>query len=691
MPSLFDIMGFFFGASVLLLLQHAGTEIFRFVLREEGLKRYASIFALIFWASLAAAIFSKFNSCLLFVPFLFYFFYVDREKLRTVIKQKHLIFSNFRLYIVSILYFILFSVLFLFIFFPSDGHFVMAYPDVYAYINQINLMENLGKETFFSELENGVFGQFVNIRPYHYFEFWICILFKKITGLNSYFVYSAFLPSFFASVFFNLIFSFISEKKSGIISSTLIFILPMAIFTTCRFIVLDDVPVAFLDRIFSGLDQFNRAVLFQNFGTWHFFSYMHGTKLLISCLFVFPVFLLIYEKQYRLIPYFGAILPIISIAYFPFFLVLNFFLLLLSWFSKRNFLSIKLQAASVLPFGLFYLIHFLLNEKTGSLANPVLIEISIPGIFGQIRSFLLSFTFEIFNQYFYVFFIGFFILMVFRGRRYFPLFGICLLYFLVLIDHKQLFKVYLLVVLMVFLFYWRFILRSSFLFYFLFLWFCLLIGVSCLSFIVDSFQFFSLISIPFFYFLILIFCLRAFRPLPLIRQIGLCLLLMVWTGNNFISIFQDNRRACQVLAFDDFYKSMVSRLSGDDFHRAVFYCDYSLLPYIHYNKTGMELLNFTDKLYSTGMNISRFSPENEDLIRKTNAEVFLSELPFYRFSKRFMSAKGENPDSAFIASKGIKMVFADNRFSKQRLTFLRGFPNDSLVNTQLGYTVYFIK
>jgi hypothetical protein len=105
----------------------------------------------------------------------------------------------------------------------------------------------------------------------------------------------------------------------------------------------------------------------------------------------------------------------------------------------------------------------------------------------------------------------------------------------------------------------------------------------------------------------------------------------------------------------------------------------------------MELLNFTDKLYSTGMNISRFSPENEDLIRKTNAEVFLSELPFYRFSKRFMSAKGENPDSAFIASKGIKMVFADNRFSKQRLTFLRGFPNDSLVNTQLGYTVYFIK
>ncbi len=691
MPDFFDIMAFFFGATVLLLIQHAGTEIFRFVLREEGLKRYASVFALIFWSSLAAVIFSRFNSCLLFVPFLFFFFYADREKINSVLKQKNLIFSNLRLYAVSFFYFILFSVLFLFIFFPSKGHFVMAYPDVYAYINQINLMENLGKETFFSELENGVFGQFINTRPYHYFEFWICILFKKITGLNSFLVYSVFLPSFFASVFFSFIFSIISEKKSGIVSLVVIFLLPMAIFTTCRFIVLDDLPVAILDRIFSGLTQFKKAVLFQNFGTWHFFSYMHGTKLLISCIFVFPVFLLMYERQYRLIPYFAAVLPIISIAYFPFFLIVNFFLLLFSWYSKRNVLSIKLQAASVLPFGFFYLIHFLLNEKTGSVASPVMPEISVTGIFSQIRSFLFSFPFELLNQYFYVFFFGFFLLIFFRGKRYFPLFGICLLYFLVLIDHQQLFKPFLLVVLLVLFVYRRLIVKNCFIFYSIFLWFCLLIAVSCLSFLVDSFQFFSLISIPFFYFLVLIVCLRAFRPLPPMRQICLCLLLMVWTGNNFISIFHDNRRACQVLAFDDFYKTVVSRLTGEDSHRAVFYSDYSLLPYIHYDKTGMELLNFTDKLFSTGMNISHFSPENEGLIRKTKAEVFLSELPFYRFSKKILSEKAGNPDSAFIKSRGIKMVFADNRFSRQRLGFLRSFPRDSLVNTQLSYTVYFLK
>ena len=109
---------------------------------------------LLFLSSVIGILYTKTLSIYLFpVIFFIWFFIFKKEKINFYLSKDIIKNSG-----IVLLYFIYFFFLQYFVFYKSGDELSKAYADVYAYVSQINLMEEFGKETIFTELEKQKFG-----------------------------------------------------------------------------------------------------------------------------------------------------------------------------------------------------------------------------------------------------------------------------------------------------------------------------------------------------------------------------------------------------------------------------------------------------------------------------------------------------------------------------------------------------
>ena len=539
---------------------------------------------------------------------------------------------------------------------PDD--WAVNYIDNYSYIFQINFMLPAGLETKSYELEKLHYGFDATPKPYHYFEMWPAILAKILTGKSGYFIFNLFLIPYLAAIllFQNLK---ILRNKYGIslLQSVCISVL---VFTTLRFVFIDDWVFDALKHF--GLGQtYSKFVFFQNYGYWHFFSYMYGMKLLVSAIFITPVFYYFMNKNQKMVWLYAGIMPIISLVYIPFAFAASGIQFLFSR-NRRNLFLVFLPLFVVLWIGIFYRIH-------ASGENPGIPVLSLNLVFKQLISALknpFALGFGLFNFFFSTWYWLFFpiILYITIKHNSFVIRAISiwlLLYPLTGISFQILFKIYFLggaLLIVAFLVrYWRLVTDFKVLSFLLLILGFQLIEIAIPKFI-DSHQIFALTVPPMFYiFANLLWgsLLRTWKLSALWFSFILFFIL-----NNLISIRSDNMRSfVRQKADQTFLLQLFSRLAPDKKIKSVYCSAFTLFPFLHYDRVGDELSFYTDSFTTTVFSIDLLSRADSALADEVGAASYLRDLPIAKFIQKNKS-KGVRLDDfrlLFLSQNRIPFVF----------------------------------
>lgn len=140
--------------------------------------------------------------------------------------------------LVLLCYFLLVFALQVWVNYRGKGEWAIGYIDNYAYISQINLMYAKGIETRFLELEKSFYGFEPTLKPYHYFESWPAVFAKWLSGSLGYLVYHLFLIPYLAAIMLYQNFRILYRHFNKNIWFSAI--IPLAVFSTLRYVMLDE-------------------------------------------------------------------------------------------------------------------------------------------------------------------------------------------------------------------------------------------------------------------------------------------------------------------------------------------------------------------------------------------------------------------------------------------------------------------
>jgi hypothetical protein len=663
-----------------------------FLLNDEAFDQHIAIGTVLMTAC-TAAVFTRFKTIFLLVVLsgllLMWFRRNAFKKEVLFVKRPH-----FKELAILFSYFCIFFLLQAFINYRGASHWAVNYIDNYAYIAQINWMYSDGLETRYLEFEKSRYGFEAFLKPYHYFENWPAVLAKAISGQLGYFVFNLFLIPFLSAI---LLF----QNRQLLLKHFKVlpmyaFLVPLAVFTTLRFTLVDEWVFDILRSI--GIQTaYSKFIFFQNLGWWHFFSYLYGLKLLVSGIFISPILYHFLQRNFKVLCTYVALLPLASLIYIPLAMVtiggavLQKISRLKSAYTYLPFLSIfwvwlfykMFDRDDVAPFAvdlfaaLKYRLEFLLTK-------PLV--------------FAFQTLTELFGNYYWLL-LPLLIWLVSTAATHWRLrllAGWVALYPLTGLSFDLLFKVFMAGwVLTTVLCLWHY--RNKFLQYHVHTAVLFYLGFkvfnTLLGDVYDFHQIYALtVPVTVYAGVVMLWglMLRHFS----VNSLFLKAVLLFIVSSNMLAIHAENVRSFKPGKVDNaFYQKVFGKLAPDGKIKSVYYSAFTLMPYIHYDRVGDELLQYTDDFTTTLFAIDLFTAADTAAAEKMGARGFFDALPIARYLKKSGYNGGDLAPYKlrFLKENQVEFVLRRLDYPREKLRYLQPFITDSAYNRQLEYQIFQLK
>jgi hypothetical protein len=570
-----------------------------------------------------------------------------------------------------------------------------VYNDVYAYLSEMSLLKEYGIETNFIELENKYFGQDMGVMPYHFLDFWPCVLISKLSTVRLFIIYHLFLIPFLGSIILFGAYSFLRSKSGRIIISLLG---TLALLFTLRFSVLDE--LIFEGMKLLGMENLKiyKAVFFQNYGSWHFLSYLHGIKQSISAIFIFPIVIHTLRKNWHYTVFYLSLIPIASVSYIPFALAFSSLIIGRAMIEKKTIVYYVLPFVSILLIFGFYKI-FGSNLQAGNSKFKLFDIITIPGTSGaglKTQIFLvISYFWE---TYYWLFFLVTLFTLFSNLKTRFKFFAITLiLYPLIHLQYGLLFKPYLVMVLLALIYNLAntqfrqhipklaevggtLIILSVFLLFF--------------GQIYDIFQIKSLVEPSLIYGLCLFLIAGLAQKISFSRTRVLSSILVFWVILESNAILIENRRTNIDISPDSHFYQKVQNFVGKNDLRTVYLSEFNLFPFLHYSRLGVEFLNFRDNFQTTCLSVFDLTESQLKTLDKIGAGILVNRFPFYSYCQKkspYGAISIPELQRQFLIDKKINVLFRSATYPRKTMSFANGLVVDSSFNKLGNYWAYMLK
>lgn len=300
------------------------------------------------------------------------------------------------------------------------GTFNCTHHDDYNYLQQISLLETTKRESIFTELYREIFGLEYAYRVYHYFEFYVCILFKSLFRTNAYVTYHFFLLPYLGTLAFTSFYSF--TRSIGVLKPNrwFVFLFCLLIFCTIRYTMVDEFVKMFV------LKKYFKVSFFQNYSVQHPLSYFFGYKLCIAFLFVLPVVYLSWKSKLSRSGFYVILSGVASIALIPFTVLLSIFPIVKKWIGPRVLLGLSV----LILLSTWVYLGIVSGSEPTSIPKTIYL------------SYLTFFNLFFENFYWCLFYFALLVLLSTRSKIHRAFAGLLLVFPLIYFDHNLLFKVY---------------------------------------------------------------------------------------------------------------------------------------------------------------------------------------------------------------------------------------------------------
>jgi hypothetical protein len=639
-------------------------------------------------SGLTAILYVNINTIFI-IPLLFIFAYFFKTKFYNVNLKEFTYLLIFFLPYFILLYYLKSSSLFL----NDIGIISSSTFDDYSYTSQINLLGKYKKETWFLELERESFSMDSIYKPYHYFEFYLSLLFKFFSRQNNYCTYH--LSTLPILQTFALGIATLAVRKYSKWTDIQVLLVCFSFFLCLRYTILDEIifqklPVSFI-HIFK---HFVFQKVFLNQAGIHFLSSYFGFKISISLIFI--GYLIIYPDINSKNKFFIlSIFPFISTTYIPFVIIFCLINLIFNYKDINFFLPIF----SISLFFIFYTIYGS-HESQGIHGDKIDIFESFynsniknfMSIFNRINESIIIILEFIYLPILILNIILFFSLGGIRKYKLplmlisaFPFFiyekgiGLYLYYTLFFISSIIIYRPY-----------FGIIIRSKNRELILSL-IVLFISFNLFSFIWDISQIFNLIFYATFPVLILIIVSKQ----SITKIYLFYLTVTLFSAFSVFNLTYDSRRSHHPVIQDKNVnlkiKSWLSKIRS---HKAVHFNLFTNPPFLTSSIVGNEFLNYSDSLVNAYVSLDKLTKNDSSIIKKFSIFGYYERLPFVEYYRTTQLVKPKldlrKIQIAFIKKNDIQLVFKADVFPNSEFEFIRRSAIDSIRIENKQYSCFLI-
>jgi hypothetical protein len=563
--------------------------------------------------------------------------------------------------------------------------------DDFSYTSQINLLLKIRKETWFLELERGMFGQDVAIKPYHYFEFYLAIFLKFFSKLNTYQTYHLSVVPLFQAMAVGsgaLVIRYFSKWKNY-----QVLLLTSCLFLCLRYTILDEV-------IFKNLPEFLVQILkhfafqkvFLNDAGPHILSSYFGIKLCISMIFVAPLICLQNLKNnYKYL--ITSLLPIISITYVPFTILYSFVGFLINKFDFKWFLSILILGSLFI----FYSINGngeIHGDKVNFITKFIDSNKSDPYFLPRGISFFIIQTIEFTYLTILISFILIFFIIKKPSRKILLFFAILSAFPFFLYElpvGKALFYITLFVLI---IFSLKKIIYNPLIKENLQITITtigLFSAIICFSFVIDLSQIFILFfycALP-IYLGILISTTEIKNKNLFIFISGIIIIF------NLFNLKYNLERECQpIIDKEETAIKIKSWFKVMPNHRAVHFNILTNSPFLASSMIGHEFLQYSDSVTSAWISIDLMTKKDSLNFKDAGLNSYVERFTFNSFYKKEIQFSKDSGfifiQKKFIKQNDIHLVFVSDNIARSNTNYLKPIIKDSIRIEKGRYTAFLI-
>jgi hypothetical protein len=544
----------------------------------------------------------------------------------------------------------------------SNQNWFCIHHDDYSYIQQTNLLALTGKESHFYELIRAHFGLDFVYKPYHYPEFYLIILLKKLFGGSTYLWLQIGIKSLLAVTALHALYAYAQSKQKGAYWWWILVI--SALFFTLRYIIPDD----FLRDIIPG--RYAKSVFFQNYYGVHPLSYFRGYKVALAIIYVLPVYFLVQQKSFIAAILFSMAASIVSVGLLPICMIMVAWALAKQWFTKYWVLSgVVLFTVGSLSFK-----YYTSAQKTSLLA-----------FLNNEWQFIFNQIFE--HHFWQIFFVAIALLMLgVKGIRRVYAILLCL-FPLIYVQYNILFKIFSLLALSGVLYYElrqkddeKSIFNNA-----LFWGMALLYG--CLPYVAHIANTGQVYTNVLFLFVCVVCIdvlqLHTFANAKIVAVFASIYIVVMALP----ALIYDAKVPLHSEVIPNKVTSFIGR-SGQ-YVNALSLSTYPHSPHIDHDQLGNGLLNVSDKVVVTLGGIEMLSNKDSILIKNIGYGGFLDRLPYTEWlrKKRYTELNGLIP---FIQQYNIKMVLLENSNELEKTyNILQDYFHQKEEVEGMGYTIFF--
>jgi len=636
-------------------------------------------------SSISAFFLVGYNTILI-VAFLILFLYLTKFKI---------LFPKFKEFY-STLYFFLPYYLILFLirsnsFFQSETGIVNSSSfDDYSYTSQINLLLKIKKETWFLELERGVFSMDVAFKPYHYFEFYLSALFKYLVHQSSYVTYHLSTIPILQTLALGT--GTLAVRKFSKWKDSQVLILCLSMFLCLRYTILDELV---FQELSMGLKNIFKHIVFQkvflNQAGIHYLASYFGFKVSISLIFFCP--LIIYLRKYyvnKLVLL--SIIPVISITYAPFLIV---FCVVEYLFFQKNFKSL-IPILALIPIYIFYRLNGS-DEIHGDKLDIInlFIEFNIKNFQNIFLMISDSFVSILESTYLLLVIASILILYVLQTKIWIKILMFLFFGFPFFIYEKGIgLYVFISILFLTILFYIKnitsFLSRNNLI--------SILISIVILyltsilfCFIWDIGQIFGLI----FFAIAPVILIMSISQFPIKNEWIFITFGLVFLSFNIFNLYYDANRSLPPVitkALDDL--KIKKWLTAMPNHKAAHFNTVTNPPFLGSTIVGNDFLNYSDSLVNTYLSLNYMTKSDSSIIRRSAAFSYFRRLPFVDFYEKqktkFPERSLESLQIQFIKEQDIRLIFKADIINFEDINFLKNSIIDSLRVENKKYSCFLI-
>ena len=563
--------------------------------------------------------------------------------------------------------------------------------DDFSYTSQINLLLKIRRETWFLELERGMFNQDVAIKPYHYFEFYLAIFLKFFSKLNTYQAYHLSVVPLLQAMAVGsgaLVIRYFSKWKDY-----QVLLLTSCLFLCLRYTIIDELIFQnlpeFLVHVFK---HFAFQKVFLNDAGPHILSSYFGLKLCISLIFIAPLICL--QNQNNNYKYLiTSILPIISVTYVPFTILYSFVGFLVNKFDFKWFLSL-LILGSLVTFYSFNGNGEIHGDKVNFITKFIDSNKSDPYFLPRGISFYITQTIEFTYLTLLISFVLIFFHLKNPTSRLLIFFGILSVFPFFLYElpiGKALFYITLFVLVIYSLkkIIYHSLIKENL--QIIITTFGLFSAIICFSFVIDLSQIFILIfycALPIF--LGILISTTEIKNKTLFIFISTIIIIF-----NLFNLKYNIERECQpIIEKEETAIKIKSWFKAIPNHRAVHFNILTNSPFLASSMIGHEFLQYSDSITSAWISIDQMTKKDSLNFKDAGLNSYVDRFTFNSFYKKEIQCSKDSGfifiQKKFIKQNDIHLVFVSDNIARSNTNYLKPIIKDSIRIEKGRYTAFLI-